>query len=200
MRLVILTATLASLALAPAAQAATRYADPAVGSTQPCSADAPCSLKAAVQVAQTGDDVALAPGDYAVTTNLTPRSGVSLHGVAGLPRPRLLGSSQLAGVLLTLDHGATATRLDVEAGSHSEAALSVRQATVSDLVVIGRGANLGLYVQPDRAGTVLTNSVVRCNGCDAGAVVFKGGDNAGNAAAVNVTAIAAGGPAIALSS
>src|SRR4051794_30911799 len=115
MRRLIFIATLFGLALAPTAQAATRYADPAGGSTQPCSAGAPCSLRVAVQSAQTGDDIAVAPGDYAVTTNLTPGQGVSIHGLPGQPRPRLLAGSQLAGVVLTLDHGATASRLDVEA-------------------------------------------------------------------------------------
>src|SRR4051812_3971271 len=88
------------LALAPAAAAQTRYAAPGGGGAQPCAAAAPCSIAAAVQAAQDGDDVAIAPGDYTVSQTLKPRTRVALHGLDGQPRPRLLGPGKLAGEVL----------------------------------------------------------------------------------------------------
>ena len=187
----------ALLALAPAAQAATRYATPAGGGSQPCAAATPCSLTVAVQAAQSGDDVAVAPGDYAVSATIKPRSGVALHGSAGQPRPQLLGTPQLGADVLQLQSGDTATHLAVQAGDRGHAAVTARAAAVADLVVVANGADSGVVLVTDRAGTGLAGSLVECHGCADGAVVLQDGESGGSASVVAVTALADGAaPAI----
>src|SRR5262249_17890770 len=65
-----------------------RYASPA-GSGSSCTAAAPCTVTQAVTGAVPGDEVTVEPGDYQVTTTLQAL-GITIHGVAGQPRPRLL--------------------------------------------------------------------------------------------------------------
>ena len=201
LRLPLLSVVL-TLAFAPAAQATTRYATPGATTTsQPCAAAAPCSLTAAIGVAQSGDEVVVAPGDYAVSSTLNPRGGVTVHGDPGQPRPRLLGSSNLGGDVLQLGSGATANHLYVEAADHGQAAVSVRGATIGDLVVVASGSDAGVVVRADSDGAVLADSLVRCSGCETGGVLFQDAEGNGHAAAVNVTALADGAaPAIAAKS
>src|SRR5829696_6259 len=92
-----------ALALAPAAQAAQRYAAPAGAGPQPCSAAAPCSLKDALGGAKANDEVIVTAGAYSLSapTDLSPEAtGAYVHGDFAGPRPTITGSvsSYLLGV------------------------------------------------------------------------------------------------------
>jgi hypothetical protein len=90
--LTVLGALLAAASIAPAASAAAqRYAGP-TGSGTACSSASPCPIKEAVEAASGGDEVIVAPGDYTLTTTLKTPYAITIHGVAGQPRPRLLFS------------------------------------------------------------------------------------------------------------
>ena len=103
----VLAALVAVASTAPAASAAApRYASP-TGDGSDCSAAHPCSISQAVGPAIAGDEVIVAPGDYHLTANsLFAHAQVTVHGVAGQPRPRLLfsGPGQFG---LNLASGAT---------------------------------------------------------------------------------------------
>lgn len=97
-RLTLPLSLLAMLAAAGPAAGATHHAAPDSERTSlPCAEATPCKLDYAMLVASTGDDVALAPGDY-YSTGTTPwagvpdvRSGVAVHGTLGQPLPVLHG-------------------------------------------------------------------------------------------------------------
>src|SRR5207244_1757217 len=88
-----LSAVLALLLALPASGlAARRYASP--GATRvngPCPQPSPCRIDHAVRDANPSDEVVLAPGDYSLSYPLAATVPISLHGVDGQPRPRLLG-------------------------------------------------------------------------------------------------------------
>jgi hypothetical protein len=87
---------LTTLALAPAAQAAQRYAAPEAAGPEPCGQSAPCSLKQAVTKAKTGDEVVVGAGTYSVKEPLAPEGGASnvyIHGDFNGPMPQIVGSS-----------------------------------------------------------------------------------------------------------
>src|SRR5436190_15122752 len=102
----------ALLLLAPSAQAATRYAAP-TGAGTTCTQDAPCAVADAVSGAVADDDLVLAPGDYDVATPLKATVRLSIAGLPGAPRPRLLGASLSAGDVLTLSSGGAARHLEI---------------------------------------------------------------------------------------
>jgi hypothetical protein len=91
--LVIVLGALGAVAsIAPVASAAQRYASPTGSGPEPCSSASPCSIKQAVEHAGGGDEVIVTPGDYPLTTTLATPYGITIRGVAGQPRPRLLFS------------------------------------------------------------------------------------------------------------
>jgi hypothetical protein len=91
--LTIAGAALASASLAPAASADTqRYASPNGSNAAECSPANPCSIDRAVTLSSTGDEVIVTPGDYHLTKTLETPAQITIHGVAGKPRPRLLFS------------------------------------------------------------------------------------------------------------
>jgi hypothetical protein len=76
----------------PARAATVRYAVPGGSSANSCASPATaCSIEKAVNQAAAGDQVVLAPGAYNTgTTSLSNgQAGVSVHGVAGQPRPTI---------------------------------------------------------------------------------------------------------------
>ncbi len=88
---------------ATAASAATRYAAPGASGVPPClSAASPCGLKQAVEVAEAGDDVQLAPGVYEpspppIGTVIEVPDGVAIHGQSRTERSliRTVGRSTM---------------------------------------------------------------------------------------------------------
>jgi hypothetical protein len=121
----VLTCALAALP-ATASAATTRYATPDGSATDPaCAAPAPCTLKHAIAVAATGDDVQLAQGDYASgpdssCAGAVQASGIYIHGTLGRPRPRIVGATD------------TCTVVGLTGGS------------ISDVEVIGNGFSKAL--------------------------------------------------------
>src|SRR5829696_3473539 len=70
---------LAVLALAPAAQAAQRYAAPEGSGPEPCSSAAPCSLKDALAKAKANDEVIVTSGAYSPGAVVLPNAAVGAY-------------------------------------------------------------------------------------------------------------------------
>jgi hypothetical protein len=82
------TAIAALLLAASPALAAQRFAA-STGSGTACSSGSPCTIQQAFTGAGTGDEIVIAPGDYAVAATLfLPLNGFA-HGVQGQPAPRI---------------------------------------------------------------------------------------------------------------
>jgi hypothetical protein len=90
-RIAVLFTALALAALPSVASAAERYASPTGGGVG-CTSAVPCSLADAVKVAVEGDEVIASPGDYPLTKTLEDQAKITIRGVPGQPRPRLLFS------------------------------------------------------------------------------------------------------------
>jgi hypothetical protein len=188
---------LALLALAPSAQAATRYAAPA-GTGSACAATAPCAVAEAVSGAAGGDEVVLAGGDYDVAATLKATVSLTIQGVAGQPRPRLIGATSLTTDTLHLSAGGTARHLEIQGRGSSGAALRLRGAVGEDLVLLSTsetGAAAILKASP--GGTLLRDTLAVCRACGDGALAFKDDQNQdhGTATAAAVTAVSAGSSA-----
>src|SRR5829696_246343 len=102
---------------APAPAMATRFASPTGSPTDPtCAESAPCTLPRALAVSTSGEEVVVAQGDYHVKApsvlNCTGPAEPSfdagtavsvgnryVHGVAGRPRPRIIGDATSCAVL-----------------------------------------------------------------------------------------------------
>src|SRR6187551_1186705 len=94
---------LTTLALAPAAQAAQRYAAPA-GAGTTCSQAAPCSLKEAISKAKANDEVIVGGGTYATTESISSEftaNNLYLHGDFGGTPPRVSKSAASYAIALT---------------------------------------------------------------------------------------------------
>ena len=151
--LTVLCALAAAASTAPAASAATqRYADP-IGSGTDCSSAIPCSITEAVTGAGAGSEVIVAPGDYSLTQTLIVPADLTIHGVAGKPRPRLLfsGAGQNG---LRLEHGSTLryVRLHQSGPFH---ALQVWDASVDQVI-----ANAPDFTVITHNGTIRNSIVV----------------------------------------
>jgi hypothetical protein len=86
---------LVTLALAPIAEGAPRYASP-TGSGFACTAKAPCEIHYAIKTASSGDEVIVGAGTYGIgTERLEPAEevfNVDIHGEFGGPRPVIAGA------------------------------------------------------------------------------------------------------------
>ena len=189
-RTLVSAAIIMALVAAPAAHAATRYASPTGGGAT-CDETAPCALADALSSAAAGDEVIVASGDYAIATTLRATVAVTVHGVRGEPRPRLVGDASLAGDTLSLSSGATARHLEIQASGPSGAALRLYGATGEDLVLVSSSGGAAAILRVSDGGTLLRDTLARCLGCTEGAIAFNG-DTYGTAAAVGVTAVATG--------
>lgn len=104
-----------SMLISPrAAEAATRYASPAdAGVAQPCTADAPCSLRTALGHAADGDRVIVAPGRYAVGAPIDV-SDRRLEIVAASSADRPVLASTVGGGDATLSLGQRSLLRDID--------------------------------------------------------------------------------------
>ena len=167
-RLLVATAG-ALLALPAGAAATTRYATPAGSATDPaCAAAAPCTLQHAVAVAQSGEDVQLAPGDYALGADPScagalQLSHVYVHGVLGRPRPRIVGPPTACVAVELGDFGALSD-LEVDGNNGFGHALGVNAFSRAFRVVTG-GTNGTVWVQ--RGGRLLDSIARAGNQVDA---------------------------------
>jgi hypothetical protein len=95
---------------------------------------------AAVTGAGGGDEVMVAPGDYALTGMLQTSYGITIHGVAGQARPRLLfsGAGQQG---LRVMYGSTLRYVEVDqAPGNQWPALSAENSSVDQVIAKGSGA------------------------------------------------------------
>ena len=178
-------ASLALLASAQPAFASTRYAAPDSGdNVGSCSALAPCSLAHAVNGAVAGDEVVVAPGSYSLTSPASAGGPIFIHGVAGQPRPRIVGAPELAGDVLSLGAGGVVRHLYVEGNAELHSALSVERALVEGVEVLAAAGD-GLDVQ---GASVVRDSVSRATG--AGTSLQTKDGAGGVPKLLNVTAVA----------
>lgn len=140
------------------AAAAVRYASPSGASTA-CTSGSPCSLATAVNNAAAGDEVVVAPGDYALGSSYLNNSlGINVHGVVGQPRPHITGSGTTA--LLTLKApGSRASHLYLGNGG-AGSGLELQGGVGDDLILVSSTGDAGKLVGSP-AGTVLRDSVAR---------------------------------------
>jgi hypothetical protein len=188
----VLAALAAAASTAPAASAATqRYAGPAGGGTT-CSAAAPCDLKQAVEAAKAGDEVIVTPGDYTLTDDVNDHATLTIHGVAGQPRPRLHFSGP-NGDGLWLQHGSDLRYVEIEQPTPGARTLVADLASIDQVIARSAGtSNTPTLIAHD---STVTNSIFIATG-DGGAAVgsyvyYLGTPNT-TVTLRNVTAIATG--------
>jgi hypothetical protein len=118
------------------ASAAERYASP-TGDGSGCTSAFPCSLTSAVKVAGEGDEVIASPGDYALNATIEDKAKITIRGVPGQPRPRLLfnGANQTG---LQLMHGSLLRDVEVEQAAETTA-VNTDGARLDRVVVRGGG-------------------------------------------------------------
>jgi hypothetical protein len=186
--LTLLGALVAAASAAPGASAATqRYASPN-GSGTDCSAAIPCTIREAVENADTYDEVIVGAGDYPLTATLSPKSAhVTIHGVAGNARPRLL----LSGANhpeLSLSY-ATLRYVEIDQAEPTRA-FWVWKTNVDQTVVRGAGYQCTAEIRD----STVRNSLFIAPSMNVGATVCTSanGSYAGSTYR-NVTAIAKGG-------
>ncbi|MBN9622141.1 MAG: hypothetical protein J0H06_04160 [Actinobacteria bacterium] len=95
MRRALLLAAMALLVLPATALGATRYASPGGVGSGTCTEGAPCSLAYAITAATAGDEVVVTPGTYPVAATIEATVALNIHGVAGQPRPRIVGAKEV---------------------------------------------------------------------------------------------------------
>ena len=177
------------------AHAAQRWASPSSGVvTGACAADAPCRIDAAVNGAAPGDEVIVAPGTYAVPASLDPDTNVNVHGVAGEPRPWLVGTADLTDAVLSAKGGGTMSHLGLDATAPGEDALVQQGGIAEDLLVLSESGD-GAKLETTPGGTVLRESAVRTDGGGDDAVALKlhEASLAGTIHVAGVTALAPAG-------
>lgn len=160
------------------ASAAVRHAAPGGVGASPCIESAPCSLTTAVNDATSGDEVRVGPGNYTVSTTLSPPTSLTVAGPAPGSRPRIVSSvpfiTLFSGTLtlrdLTIVSDATGNapvsssasvsveRVEVRAVSGSYQAMSVRNLTLRDSIVVSELAG-GVVVNMQN-GTVSGSTIV----------------------------------------
>jgi hypothetical protein len=193
----LLVAALLLLAVAPAAQAAQRYAAPGGSTTSQCPAGDPCTIEHAVNDANPGDEVIVGPGTYQLGASLNPRGALDLHGDRDHVWPRIMGSSKAGATMLTFK-GGTLTHVSLEAVNPDKQALDLRSG-VADGIRVRSSAGPGATVTVSPAGTVLRNSIVRSLDPRGGTAALTVKD-ANHASAIlrNVTVMAGAGSATGL--
>jgi hypothetical protein len=174
------------------AGAAQRWASPeSTLKSDTCSATSPCNIDYAVEGAAAGDEVIVTPGTYTLTSSLYPTVPIDVHGVAGQPRPHLIGNGATA--LLTFKSGGSLRHLALEATGSGQDALTLRGGLAEDLLLRSATGD-GAKVDGAAAGTVLRDSVVQAFGGGSGLAGLKirNSGAGGDVTLVNVSAMATG--------
>jgi hypothetical protein len=184
---------LAAAVLAPAVSAAERHASP-TGDGDACSAAVPCSVSKAISDAASGDEVIVHPGDYALTTTLDDPADITVHGVAGQQRPRLIFSGD-AQEGFRLTSGSTLRHVEVEQTSDSgNPAIFASISTVEQVVAKASGPGPTATIQSSE----IRNSIVVAGGTDGRALQTSTSGGKNRSTYRNVTAIATGDGGIAI--
>jgi hypothetical protein len=118
------------------AWAAALFAAPAGAAAGACTGGDPCDLAAAVRLAAPGDDVTVMPGTYDLSgqPTISVRTDITLHGLAGQPRPTVRGDN-VAGVLQIESPGAIVRHLAIEGVNTVAKGLRIAQGIADDVVV-----------------------------------------------------------------
>jgi hypothetical protein len=218
--LTLVGAALASASLAPAASADTqRHASPTGSDAADCSPANPCSINKAVAGAGAGDEVIVSPGDYQLTKTLATPAQITIHGVAGQPRPRLLFSGPAQnGVGLGYDSLLRYVEIDQAAptfGLYSSpgridqvivrggpsgplCAVHVHDSLIRDSIVVAPGSNTGAICATAILGFSSTSSVRNVTAIATGgngyAIRAEANGGASKATLNLINVIASGGP------
>jgi hypothetical protein len=190
--LTVLGALLAAASTAPAASAATqRYASPN-GSDPACSAASPCSIRQAVEDASGNEEVIVAPGDYPLTTTLATPYPMTIHGVAGQPRPRLLFSGGTDAGLRVI--GSTLRYVEVDQAGPTRA-IWASQSSLDQ--VIAKGADQSWATVYNSQSNTIRNSIFVSSG---NSPALETGSSPAPSISTyrNVTAIATGSAGVAI--
>ena len=198
LRALILTA--AALLAAPAAAQADveRWATPdSTLASGDCAASAPCTLDFAVHGASDGDTVVVSPGVYGVAAPLDPSAAIDIRGVAGQPRPRLVGAATLLESTLSFKTGGTLRHLRIDATAADQDPLTMAGGVGEDLLLSSASGD-GAKIVGSPEWTVLRDSVVRTLGHGEGTAGLKLRESGGlgNVKLVNVTVMAPNGDAV----
>jgi hypothetical protein len=189
--LTVLGAVLAAATItASASAAAQRYAGP-TGSGTACSSASPCSITDAVKGAGWGDEVIVAPGDYTLTATLKTPFPITVHGVAGQPRPRLLFSGLGQQGLWVSDSTLRYVEVDQAPGNDWMALYARSNSLVDQVIARGSGYQTAVI-----NNSTIRNSIVVMSG--PGGTALETDSNGSNSISTyrNVTAIATAGWAI----
>lgn len=180
---------------APAAVATTRYATPGGSSADPnCDAAHPCNIERAINtVAQNGDEVVVAPGNYAIPTTLSVSGKVlNIHGQTGQPRPNVIASFAVMSLVNAAGSSVSHMRLD-NTSAQSTLTANSSSVTLSDLVVVNSagpsvpGTAVAIGVTAAVTAVVLRDSAVVTTGPSSKALLVGGVSGDANATAINVT-------------
>ncbi len=191
----------ASLALAGAASAATRYATATPGTTPNCSQAKPCDLATAVTGAADGDTVIVAGGTYTLAATLIDPAGtdVTIEGTDPQHRPVITGPAT-GDALDVLGAGSAVSDLElrVPAANTTGAALRFDGLTADRILASGPAPAAGGTCQLSGEDVTLSNSVCTSTGTK-GAGVYVATDLTGTSTTfpqqvtiANVTALATG--------
>lgn len=180
----------------PDASAATeRYASP-TGTGTDCSSAKPCTITQAISSAGSGEEIIVSPGDYVLTTTVDVPNPVTIHGIAGRPRPRLLfkGAGQSG---MRLFQGALLRRVEIVQDEPSYPAL-VSNGAKADQVVLRKNAGSQCAAVTVNNSTI-RNSVVVASGSGATAICARATVGMTSASWYrNITAVATGSNGVAI--
>jgi hypothetical protein len=154
-----------------------------------CTATSPCRIDYAIEGAAAGDEVIVAPGTYRVASSLRPAASIELHGVAGQPRPHLIGYGGSS--LLEFKSGGSVRHLALEATGSGQDALTLRGGLAEDLLMrSATGEGTEVDGAPD--GTVLRDSVVQtsADAADTAGLELRNSGPGGDVTLVNITVMA----------
>jgi hypothetical protein len=197
MRRAALLAVLAALVLPASALGAQRYAAPGGGTTVGCPRATPCSLSYAITAAGAGDEVIVTPGTYNLSAGIEATAPLNIHGEAGQPRPRIVGSAEITPLKSLVAQ--TISDLRIEALSAAGGALFVvGNGSVFDhleLLAVGTGA---LALRPG-VNFTLTDSLLVASGSPNATGLFVQGVAPGTSQLRNDTIVASGAESIGVS-
>ena len=181
---------LAVATAAPAASAATqRFASPS-GSGTACSSGSPCDIAQAISGAQSGDEVIVTPGDHSLTATPPLHNQVTIRGVPGQPRPRLVFSGNGQGGMF-VPVGTVLRHLEIVQDTPATYAVFAFGASVDQVVLKSSSPSACATHFSD---STVRNSLVVASGTGASAICTESG--AGHFR--NVTAVATGSAGVAI--
>jgi hypothetical protein len=143
----------------------------------------------AIDGAKAGDEVIVNPGDYPLATTLFVPTQVTMHGVAGRPRPRLV----LTGAKAVLYQGSLLRYVEIAQTQASDETLFSFSATVDQVVV---KAAEGTFCAERTLNSTIRNSIVVTPEPDSSAICKHTGADTNSALASRVAALWSAIPAL----